>query len=306
MKICWISTSYLSMGEKQDNKGVDLDFVYYIAQRHPNHKHLNLSIPGMGMNYLPFRLEYALEEGATHFILELPNGLRQNFISSVSTNVAHRKFLRIQEYENGKRTFVKDHERQFYIDNFLAGCDDKRLEELMAGANFPYMHDTHFWDMIRKFSLMADDKFKRCEWIHNAYNIQERLENEGKKVMWFEWGMASTYKKSTTVDSRNGKQVFSQCCPGATNSYARLNMMSDPWPLEIKWCLQDGMFTKQDVDATVGHFIDEQDAREQLFAKQIDAWQNLNYYDGSHLSDEALKKYSSTFDPVIWEWENNG
>ena len=137
----------------------------------------------------------------------------------MSKNEPHRKYLRIQEYKNGERVFVKEEKRQFYIDSFLAGCDDKRLEELMAGSDFPFMHDKSFWDMIRKFSLMADDKFKRCEWIHNAYNIQKRLETEGKKVMWFEWGMTSTMKKAVTMESRDGKQVFSQCCTGADNTY---------------------------------------------------------------------------------------
>ena len=102
MKICWIGTSYFSMGELSDSKGVDIDFIWHIAKRHPTHEHLNLSIPGIGMNYVPYRIEYALEEGATHFIIELPNGLRQNFISSMSKNEAHRKYLRIQEYKNGE------------------------------------------------------------------------------------------------------------------------------------------------------------------------------------------------------------
>ena len=304
MKICWIGTSYFSMGELSDNKGVDIDWVYYIAKRHPTHEHLNLSIPGMGMNYVPYRLDYGLEEGATHFIIELPNGLRQNFISSMSKNEAHRKYLRIQEYKNGERVFVKEEKRQFYIDNFLANCDDEQLKMLMAESDFPFMHDKTFWDMIRKFSLMADDKFKRCEWIHNAYNIQKRLEAEGKKVMWIEWGMASTFKKAVTMESSDGKQVFSQCCTGADNSYKKLHLMSDPWPFEVKCLLQDGLITKQELDGTVGSFLKETDPREQHFAKQIDLWQNQNYYDGSHLNDEALRKYSSTFDQVIWDWEN--
>ena len=304
MKICWIGTSYFSMGELSDSKGVDIDFIWHIAKRHPTHEHLNLSIPGIGMNYVPYRIEYALEEGATHFIIELPNGLRQNFISSMSKNEAHRKYLRIQEYKNGERVFVKDEKRQFYLDSFLANCDDERLKMLMAESDFPFMHDKTFLDMVRKFSLMIDDKFKRCEWIHNAFNIQERLEKEGKKVMWFEWGMTSTMKKSVTMESRDGKQTFSQCCPGADNSYKKLHMMSDPWPLGIKWLLQDELITKQELDKTVGTFLEETHPSEVWFANQYDVWEKSNTYDGSHLCDASLKKYSSTFDQTIWDWEN--
>ena len=80
--------------------------------------------------------------------------------------------------------------------------------------------------------------------------------------------------------------------------------MSDPWPFEVKCLRQDELITTQELDGLIGSFMKETDPREQYFAKQIDLWQKQNYYDGSHLNDEALRKYSSTFDQVIWDWEN--
>ena len=57
------------------------------------------------------------------------------------------------------------------------------------------MHDDNFWDMLKKLSVMIDERFKRCEWIHNALNIQTRLESEGKKVLFYEWDMCQRLKK---------------------------------------------------------------------------------------------------------------
>ena len=304
MKLCWIGTSYMSMGEAKDSRDTELDFVNYIAKRHPTHEHLNLSIPAIGFNYVPFRIEYALEQGYTHFIIELPDGLRQNFISSVSKNEPHRKYLRIHEYKNGERVFEREHKKQFHVDNFLAGCDNETLKRMFVETDFPFMHDNNFWDMIRKFSLMLDEKFKRCEWIHNAYNIQTRLENEGVKVKWYEWSMTSTTKKGTTQTSKHGNQLFVQCCTGADTCYKKLNMMSDPWPLTLKWAVQDGYLTQQQIDATISESSKETDPAEVSFAEGYSRWQKENYYDGSHLNDEALRKYSSSFDQVIWDWEN--
>lgn len=304
MKICWVGTSYFSMGEKVDDRGTEIDFVKYIAERHHTHEHLNLSIPGMGFNYTPTRIEYGIEQDCTHFILELPNGLRQNFISEMSKSEPHRKYLRVHEYKNGVRTFEREHKRQFYLDSFLAGCDDHKLRTLMLHSDFPFMHDSNFWDMVRKFSLMIDEKFKRCEWIHNALNVQTRLESEGKKVIFYEWDMGSTTKKGATQDSIHGKQLFTQCCVGADNCYKKLNLMSDPWPLTIKWAVQDGYLTQQQIDATISPNSKETDPQEIEFATKKKEWEDKNYYDGSHLNDEALRKYSSTFDQVIWDWEN--
>lgn len=306
MKICWIGTSYFSMAEVNDERGVPKDFVYYIAQRHDSHNFLNLSIPGVGMDHFPVRLEYALEEECTHFFIELAGGLRKNFISSVSDRVPHLKYLRIQEYEQGKRTFVKDEKQQLLLDSWTAGLDDNEMRETFISTDFPYMHDSNFWDMTRKFSLMIDSRFNRCQWIHNCINIQARLESLGKKVIFYEWGMNTTHRKSVTIpNTRTGKQVFTTCCPSADKVYSQLNILSDPWPLEIKWMLHDEVITTGDVDVLIEQFLPESDPREQYFFEKINEWQRTNYYDGSHLNDEGLRKYSSTFDQIIWDWEND-
>ena len=94
----------------------------------------------MGFNYTPTRLEYGIEQDCTHFILELPNGLRQNFISKCQRANPHRKYLRVHEYKNGVRTFEREHKRQFYLDSFLAGCDDPKLRTLMLRfSDFPFI-----------------------------------------------------------------------------------------------------------------------------------------------------------------------
>ena len=80
--------------------------------------------------------------------------------------------------------------------------------------------------------------------------------------------------------------------------------MSDPWPLTIKWAVQDGYLTQQQIDATISPNSKETDPQEIEFATKKKEWEDKNYYDGSHLNDEALRKYSSTFDQVIWDWEN--
>ena len=140
--------------------------------------------------------------------MELPNGLRQNFISSVHKEKPHGLYFKIQEYKNGKRTFEREHKRQFYLDGFLARCDNRKLKDIFLETDFPFMHDDNFWDMLKKLSVMIDERFKRCEWIHSALNIQTRLESEGKKVLFYEWDMCSTSKKGTTQDNIHGKQVF--------------------------------------------------------------------------------------------------
>ena len=304
MKICWIGTSYMSMGEAVSDEDIPIDFVNYIAQRHPSHEHLNLSIPGMGFNYTPNRIEYALQKGYTHFIMELPNGLRQNFISSVHKEKPHGLYLKIQEYKNGKQVYVKDQKPQLYLDTWLSRCDNRKLKDIFLETDFPFMHDDNFWDMLKKLSVMIDERFKRCEWIHSALNIQTRLESEGKKVLFYEWDMCSTSKKGTTQDNIHGKQVFTQCCKSSDSVYRRLNMMSDPWPLTIKWAIQDGYLAQQRVNELIKPGLDEESREEIEYSKEYKRWQENNYYDGSHLNDEALRKYSSTFDQVIWDWEN--
>jgi len=307
MKICWIGTSYFSMGEANDETGTPKDFVYYIAQRHPNHNFLNLSIPGVGMDHFPVRVEYALEKECTHFFIEITGGLRKNFISSVSDRVPHPKFLRVQEYEKGKRTFVMDEKQQLLLDSFTAGLDNNELRETFIETDFPFMHDSSFWDMTRKFSLMIDDRFNRCQHIHNALNIQARLESLGKKVLFYEWGMNSSHRKSKTQNNKKtGKQVFTVCCPSADRAYSQLNIFSDPWPLEVKWMVQDEVVKHSDIDVLIEQFLPEEDPREQYFLVKNNEWTKANYYDGTHLNDEGLRKYSSTFDQVIWDWENNG
>ena len=42
-----------------------------------------------------------------------------------------------------------------------------------------------------------------------------------------------TTKKGAPQDSIHGKQLFTQCCVGADNCYKKLNLMSDPWPLQL-------------------------------------------------------------------------
>ena len=80
--------------------------------------------------------------------------------------------------------------------------------------------------------------------------------------------------------------------------------MSDPWPLTIKWAIQDGYLAQQRVNELIKPGLDEESREEIEYSKEYKRWQENNYYDGSHLNDEALRKYSSTFDQVIWDWEN--
>jgi len=306
MKICWIGTSYFSMGQAYDERGVEKDFVYYIAQRHPKHQFLNLSIPGVGMDHFPVRLEAALAQDCTHFFIELPGGLRKNFVSSVEETVPHPRYLRIHEYENGQRTYVQVPKDQLLLDEWMAQLDHEELSKLFARTTFPYIHDKSFWDMIKKFALMIDNRFNRCQWIHNCINIQARLESLGKTVMFYEWGMNNSHNKSQThTNTKTGKQVFNSCCPSASKVYSQLNILSDPWPLEIKWMLHDEVITTGDVDCLIEKYLPEEDPREQNFREKMNEWQRTNYYDGSHLNDEGLRKFSSTFDQIIWDWEND-
>ena len=120
MKICWIGTSYFSMAQAYDERGIEKDFVYYIAQRNPKHQFLNLSIPGVGMDHFPVRLEHGIAQDCTHFFIELPGGLRKNFISSVEETVPHPRYLRIHEYENGQRTYVQNNKDQLLLDEWMA------------------------------------------------------------------------------------------------------------------------------------------------------------------------------------------
>ena len=100
--ICFIGTSFFSMGQTNGPMGAEVDLVDFIAKRHKQHKFINLSIPGVGFNFTPNRVNYALNNfDPDLFIIELTTGVRNNVISRENNKTNFSRYYRVKEIQNG-------------------------------------------------------------------------------------------------------------------------------------------------------------------------------------------------------------
>tara|TARA_A100001011_G_scaffold391827_1_gene478104 strand:+ start:2941 stop:3861 length:921 start_codon:yes stop_codon:yes gene_type:complete len=300
--VCFIGTSFFSMGQSKGPMGAELDFVDFIAKRHKDHKFINLSIPGVGFNFTPNRVNYALNNfDPDLFIIELTTGVRNNVISTENNRTNHSRYYRVKEIQKGILTHFQREQDQFIMDGSLAQIPDKELEEHLLQRGFVSGSDDPKLDSFKRIISFIDPKFTRGQWINMAGFIQDSLLAKGKKVIFVEWQIGGQRINLLQKGYKN-KDVFYQSCEESSEVFKKLITLSTPWPLSCMWAVEEGFLTKQELDSLIGMDKNELDKMKSIEA--IEQWRDATSYDGTHLSDEYLRKYSATFDQILWDFKN--
>ena len=299
MKVCFVGSSYFSLSEKHQQ-----DFVYHIAKRHPQHEFVNMSVPGAGWDTTASRVDYSLlNHNPDCFIIEISSGMRWVCSSIIYQDEPHEGRYRIQEYKNGKR-FNSDMPSvdMLLLDTFQLRRTHKEFMTSAFKSGFDIPEE--LVEKLFKFIGMIDGKHHQCHIISECRMLQRYLEAQGKKVMFVEYERTNSHNFKPQQTDKGEKMIA--CCDVSNDAYKELNLFNTTYPLLENWMVQDEVIEKKTLDEIFSYNAkfgpNELSPGEQELEKAYKVFKGNNYYDKHHLNDEALKKFSSTFDELFERW----